>query len=363
MAYADRLGATATMLESGELLVAGGLPGLYADCENNCPFTDLELSVEIYSPATGRWRVAAPMSIGRSGFTATRLQDGRVLAAGSVGRGCGTGCGLPAESSAELYDPLANRWTPAAPMHEARAGQAAALLPDGRVLVASGTGDTSVEIYDPSRDNWTKTAPMIHESDYAEAVSLPTGKVLVTGATQLDANTFGMGTELYDPQTGSWQDAGQPPYPGGTPFLVLLPSGRVMVSMHYTADPTEPLPVADIFDPATGTWTSTAPLPRSRIGPTATLLADGRVLAAGGWDYVWDGWSFAYTDLFDETTGTWQRGADLPNPRATPILVPLPDGTAFAIGGFDGCMQQNKQYLQIAWLPVDRFVPGAGAGH
>jgi hypothetical protein len=43
---------------------------------------EVEASAEVYDPATNMWTPAAPMHVGRSGHTATRLGDGRVLVAG-----------------------------------------------------------------------------------------------------------------------------------------------------------------------------------------------------------------------------------------------------------------------------------------
>jgi Kelch motif len=72
---------TATLLPSGNVLVAGG------GVENS--------TAELYDPATGSFSITGGMEIGRSGHTATLLPNGSVLVAGG-----GIFAGL---ASAELY--------------------------------------------------------------------------------------------------------------------------------------------------------------------------------------------------------------------------------------------------------------------
>jgi hypothetical protein len=72
---------TATLLPSGNVLVAGG------GVENS--------TAELYDPATGSFSITGGMEIGRSGHTATLLSNGSVLVAGG-----GIFAGL---ASAELY--------------------------------------------------------------------------------------------------------------------------------------------------------------------------------------------------------------------------------------------------------------------
>jgi Kelch motif protein/galactose oxidase-like protein/Big-like domain-containing protein len=72
---------TATLLPSGEVLVAGG--------------GDDNSTAELYDPATGAFSITGGMEIGRSGHTATLLPNGSVLVAGG-----GIFAGL---ASAELY--------------------------------------------------------------------------------------------------------------------------------------------------------------------------------------------------------------------------------------------------------------------
>src|SRR6187549_955842 len=80
-----RQGASATMLDDGRVLVAGG---------SNA--TGLLASAEVVSAGGSSVAVAA-MNLPRTGHTATKLRDGRVLVTG------GTGAGGDATASAEIF--------------------------------------------------------------------------------------------------------------------------------------------------------------------------------------------------------------------------------------------------------------------
>ena len=114
---------TATLLNDGRVLVAGGLDA-----------TDTPLaSTEIYSPASGTWAAGPPMGTARELPSATLLADGRVLVAGGWNAG-----GVLA--TAEIFDPVANSWSSAGTMMSSRVLHSATLLGDGRVLAAGGLG-------------------------------------------------------------------------------------------------------------------------------------------------------------------------------------------------------------------------------
>lgn len=92
----------------------------------------------------------------------------------------------PYRSSAELYHPLTGTWTNTANMHVRRAGHAAALLPNGMVLVAAGSESdfgqlSSAELYDPLTRAWRLTASMFAKYTHHTMTILPDGKVLVAG--------------------------------------------------------------------------------------------------------------------------------------------------------------------------------------
>ena len=113
-----RVNHTATLLPSGQVLVAGGFNegGVLA-------------SAVLYDPATGTFSATGSMNSARSGHTASLLPSGQVLVAAGSGM----------EVSAELYDPASRRWSRTGSLMTARGGlHTATLLSSGKVLVAGG---------------------------------------------------------------------------------------------------------------------------------------------------------------------------------------------------------------------------------
>jgi hypothetical protein len=133
----------AVALSDGSALVAGGILG-----------PDATSSSEIYDVRTARWRRVGDMVVQRWQFAGALLRDGRVLVEG----GAGSGAPAPVTNTAELFDPVTERWTQTASMHEIRHGHTATLLADGSVLVAGGSDNrggysATAEIYIERRDS------------------------------------------------------------------------------------------------------------------------------------------------------------------------------------------------------------------
>jgi hypothetical protein len=273
MSDPERIGATATALLNGDILVAGGYPGMFISPCGNQNMT-LPFNAEIYSLETGRWRVAAPMGTGRMYHTATRLLDGRVLVAGSTGA---MGClyQLPALNTAEIYDPTSDRWATVAPMNHARWLAAATLMSDGRVLVIGSPYDSSMEIYDPESDTWTLQRTNTY---FAVPLLLRDGRILAAGLFQNTlTGPYEMDVAVYSGTSGLWQKLTTLPHQPSTIAMLPLPSGRVMVSISLGSLGS----IADIFDPETSTWQSAPALTRPRDATTPILLTDGRILIVG----------------------------------------------------------------------------------
>src|SRR3989449_4861664 len=142
------------------------------------------------------------------------LQDGWVLVAGGGDR-----CGHM-WTSAELFDPTSGTWTSTGTLSMGRQAPAAALLPDGRVLLAGGTSAypfpslASAELYDPATGTWSATGSMADQriwtsEDVSAAgflVVLPDGKVLTAGGVSRPDNfgasdTYLKSAELYAPRS------------------------------------------------------------------------------------------------------------------------------------------------------------------
>jgi N-acetylneuraminic acid mutarotase len=163
--------ATATLLPSGKVLVAGG----YDDASG-----DLS-SAELFDPSTDTWSSTGSLADARDSATATALPDGDVLVAG------GDGGADHALAGAELYHPESGTWHAAASMAGARQSAAAALLADGTVLVTGGedgrfgTVLDTTERYDPAVDAWQDGGTMVAARKDHTVTALDDGRALVVG--------------------------------------------------------------------------------------------------------------------------------------------------------------------------------------
>jgi hypothetical protein len=137
----------ATLLGNGKVLIAGG--GATDAGSSSLPLDN----ADIYDPSSGTFTVVAGMYAVAS-HTATLLDSGRVLLAGGDGffPGCPVGpltfdeC-LGKLPVAQIYDPAPNSFAQISSMANPRSGHKAVLLRDGRVLIVGGSFSNSVEVF------------------------------------------------------------------------------------------------------------------------------------------------------------------------------------------------------------------------
>jgi uncharacterized protein (TIGR03437 family) len=234
----------------------------------------------------------------------------------------------------------ANRgWSPTGSMTEARAGNAAVLLPSGKVLVVSWYG-TSADIYDPTTGRFAPTGQM----QFSHGVSLTAtllndGRVLIVGGSIAPS-----AVELYDPSSGRFTAIGQTIEPHGFgSTATLLNDGRVLVvgglAMSGFGNPTSTADTsagAETFDPKTGKFASAGVMASNRNNHTATLLSDGRVLVTGGNAQYGEvaGGVFDTAEIYDPSTGGFAPAGSMRAVRGHHFAVLLPSSKVLVGGGF-----------------------------
>ena len=158
-------------------------------------------------------------------------------------------------------------WSDLLPLRVARGHPAAAVLRDGKVLVAGGmsgpAADTALktaELWDPATQVWTALPPIAHKRSHLAACVLPSGRVAVVAGT------------VFDPVKREWEPLGVEMPPGrGDVSAVAVAGGLVVVGQ---AGPPE------LYDEGSGRWLMlphTIAEPRWDAGlislPTAAVVA------------------------------------------------------------------------------------------
>jgi hypothetical protein len=267
-----RSGHTATLLNTGKVLITGGAQGV------------ADNSAELYDPVTETFAATSGvMTEARIAHTATLLGDsglanyGKVLILG------------PTDTTAELYDPATDKFAATGSMIHARTTPTATLLASGganagKVLVVGGNTEmdvTAAELYDPATGQFSATGSTTilrvgHTATLLTAGPLA-GQVLIAGGSGSAS------AELYNPATETFTPTGD---------MTVARTGHAAVALgaHDGTQNGDVLILgtdghADLYDSTAGTFSPVGSYQLANsvlAGRTATLRSDGTVLAAGG---------------------------------------------------------------------------------
>ena len=168
------------------------------------------------------------MAQARWGAAAALLPDGKILVVG----GLSTGHHDSALKSAELYDPATNAWTALPDMADERAGAAASVLSSRQVAVMGGCGvggETwkECEAFDPAKRTWE---PLPEMAEAGRPV-VDRRRVRGRGVAPVPGGMVVMGreaAELFDEEIGRWVTL---PHPMGQPRV----RGAQLVSLPASA--------------------------------------------------------------------------------------------------------------------------------
>lgn len=265
------------------------------------------------------------------------LPDGRLLV---VGGHASDGDGL---EQACVYDYRTNTWTALPAMNERRWYPTAAALPDGTVLVSSGSYKTRGRIVTNdipqiwTGRQWISAArfadlpsyPRIHlapngqvfasatcprntdgqsawtvlprprgKNEYGPSVMYDAGKVIYIGGDDATTHVPTAATEVVDLSVNPpvWREVSSMRFPRRQHSATILADGCVLVTGGTAGpgfnglSPGEPVHVAELWNPATEEWTTLAAEDVDRCyHATAVLLPDATVLSAGGGEFTVDG--------------------------------------------------------------------------
>jgi hypothetical protein len=295
----------------------------------------------LLGPASGTWAPVGALAAARADASAAMLKDGRVLVAGGEGAS-----GVLASAELLASD---GSFSPAAPMAFARKQHASVTLADGRVLVAGGLGVdgsalNSAELYDPTSDSWQAAGAMLEPRAGATATLLPDGRVLLAGGE--NSGTVSPTLEIFDPVAETFVYAGVMATPRKEHAAALLHDGRVLLAGG--SEGTTALASTEIYDVESGLLALGPVLFSPRVKLSATTLLDGSVLIAGGSNGDAD---LASAEVFDPASGTLAPAtSSLASPRQGHLAVRLPhNNSVLFVGGTSGGAVVSTAELYVPW--------------
>lgn len=257
-------GVSATLLNNGKVLFVGG--GSASNCDVSCYLA----TAELYDPPAHAFVSAGKMNVPRAGASIILLQNGDVLIVG--GNEAAGGVGV---ASAELYHPATGAFSVTGSMHSDGA-PLLMLLKNGKVLALNGSDE---ELYDPASGRFTLTGHLAISRTKFGAALLPNGKLLIAGGQIGGAwgpKTPTTGT--YDLNSGAFTPGPEMSFARFKlrKAVVPLDGGRILIA----GGAEQP----EIYDSASNSFRAAA---GSRLDSyyfsTATRLSNGEVLIVGGY--------------------------------------------------------------------------------
>ncbi len=276
-------------------------------------------------PPPGQWEIVAPVPVGA--WSSALLPTGKVLL-------------FQGGEQMYIWDPETRQFGAQFSSNTNLFCAGLTFLADGRLLAVGGhagqddeehfLGLRSAEVFDPWQERWTQLPDMAGgERWYPTAVTLPDGRVLVASGTH--AGVRNEAIELFDPLSQEWQVVAQQQLPL-YPWAAVLPDGGLI--FYGPQAPTA------YFDWTSGTFSEAGRMSRSRNGGAGVLLNAGtaELLALGGGDPT-----TGATEIFDASAGAWRPLPAMARARHHPDVVLLPDGTALVIGGHSGAREGARE--------------------
>ncbi len=314
-------GHTTTLLDTGELLVAGGAPGPGRAAQGRA----------FLLPARGaRFEpLGTALHDARTGHTATLLPDGRVLFLGGSTTDALSDVGDLVES-VEVYDPTTQHFSPLVfqgePIRRALHTAVLRATDEGPIIdLYGGRGDiqyrpfprlgTRQDLRSFLLRNDTLFALSPAPGPFIEPLSGHTqtplsflslgeaGRYLVAGSFFIDGTADNSGFILDYLSNGNLDiiPAAVPLIPRRRHAAVLLRPGFVLLLGGMQADPGQVLDIPEIYAASIDRYfrfpNRGEPLPARRFGQTATILSEERILVLGGFSP--DGTGTPGAEFFD----------------------------------------------------------------
>ncbi len=322
-AAADRrIAHTATLLPSGDILVAGGANELGTTLA----------TVDIFATSRGPFITATGgLGVARASHTATLMSNGCVLAAG--GNVAITTSAVPVPTnSALIYNTATNAW--AAPVGAqttlltARFNHTATLLNDGRVLICGGQNTNA---------DANPAGNAIQSCEFYTPTSCTNGS-FSAAPNLLSARYNHTATLLKDGRV--W-------FAGGRNPLITATGGY--------------LPTTERYDPGSNTFQSASPLIEARAHHTSTLMGDGKALVIGGYnqrDVLANKGITESAEIYDPVSNSVTPAGSMSTRRQSHATLLSANGEVTVLGGLGNI---TTTYVDGGALSLGANVFGAGS--
>ena len=220
-------------------------------------------TVEVYNPVTNTWATAADIPSANH-HNAAAVAAGKLYSFGGLSK------------STAVYDAINNSWSLVAPSFYGHPGTAAVGVIDDKIYVAGGSADgTALEVYDPVANTWTPRASMKVARNHC-AGGVINGKFYVAaGRGSASAPTA---LEVYDPQTNTWTTLASMPTPRSGVAAAAV-NGELYV---FGGEVGGVHPEVEVYNPVTNSWRRVQDMPTPRHGIWAAVIGNRIYLPGGG---------------------------------------------------------------------------------
>jgi hypothetical protein len=252
---------------AGKVLIVGGC----------CDHTGSALkTAELYDPETKKFTLTGSMATARMDATATVLDNGYVLIAG----GAAFPTDYYGTAKAELFDPATQTFSPTGDMQQARRSQSAALLENGQVLVSGGYSHPidplkSAEIYNPGDGRFVLTGSMPLGRRYQSSTLMPTGQVLVDGGWNSPGTglTFDVNAASFTDTSNAMSEFRDRPTATLVSNTETTDDGKVLLAGGASLpESTKGGKSLDLFNPVSNSFEPAGTMSTARHGLTATAF-------------------------------------------------------------------------------------------
>ncbi len=301
---------TSTLLRDGRVLVTGGWT-------RAGPYLLITNAAELYSPAEDSFSLVGGMMARRADHTATLLTNGMVLVAGGTPEQKDPAGGGLLPETAEIFDPVSNKFSVVATLLVRRAQHTATLLPNGDVILAGGAGtNTIIERLHSENGRWTTLVAGLLQEPRTQHMAwlLPNGKIMFAGGTTR-SNAF---AEVFDPESRKSERVQS----SGSQLPVAAASrGKILLEGYLPGY----VPAAEIYDIEANTFTALSLPPNTLLDARSNylLLDNGNLLFTG-----------SAAHIFDLRAGTVTVAPALAARHWLHTTVQFSDGRILLIGGY-----------------------------